>query len=88
MENFIITSIVHPWISIVLLKLVSFFNQFNNLCIWIFKNEVIDGYMHFIMQNLNKNAQVCKYSPPDQKIGQCLDMVLFKGKRGDKGLKI
>ena len=34
----------------------------NNFCSRLFKKEVIDRYMHCIMQNFKINAQVCIYT--------------------------
>ena len=39
----------------------------------MFENEVMDRYMHCIMQNLKKNAQVCIYSLADLNIGHCVE---------------
>ena len=42
---------MHPQISLILLNLVSFYNLFNIFADKLQKNEVIDGYVHTIMQN-------------------------------------
>ena len=49
----------------------------------MFKNELIDRYIHCIMQNL-KNAQVCLYSLADLNIGYSVDLELtfLEGKFG------
>ena len=48
----------------------------------MFKNEVIDIYMHCNMQNLKKNAQVIMYSPADLNIGHCAELTFLEGKLG------
>ena len=35
----------------------SYYNLCNTFCRYMFKTEVIDRYMHCILQNLKKNAQ-------------------------------
>ena len=48
------------------------------------RNEVIDRYMymHCIMQNLNKNAQVNIYYLVDLNIGHHVELTIFEGKLG------
>ena len=48
------------------------------------KNEVIDRYMHCIMQNLKKNAQVCLYSIADLNIGHDHKGLAFNNESGLK----
>ena len=48
----------------------------------MFKNEVIDRYMHCIMQNLNKNAQACIYSLSYLNINHFVELIFLKGKLG------
>ena len=48
----------------------------------MFKNEVIDRYMHCIMQNLNKNAQACIYSLSYLNIDHFVELIFLKGKLG------
>ena len=48
----------------------------------MFKTEVIDRYMHCIMQNLKKNAQVSIYSLEDLNIGHCIELTFLEGKLG------
>ena len=40
----------------------------------MFQNGVIDRYMHCIVQNKNKNAQLSIYSLADQNIGHCVEL--------------
>ena len=47
-----------------LLNVVSFYNQCN-IFADIFLNEVIDKYMHCVMQYLKKNAHICIYFRAD-----------------------
>ena len=47
---FIKTSNIH----LILLNLASFYNHRNSLFSWMFTNEVIDRYMHYIRQNFKK----------------------------------
>ena len=58
----------------------------------MFKNEVIGRYMHCIMHNLNKNAQVSIYSLADLNINHCVELTFFEGKLGGilvvRGIKI
>ena len=58
----------------------------------MFKNEVIDRYIHYIIQNLKKNAQVSIYPLADLNIGHCVELTFFEGKLGGffcgKGIKI
>ena len=42
----------------------------------MFKNKVIDRYMHSIMKNLKINAQVCIYSF----VAHCVELTFFEGK--------
>ena len=51
----------------------------------MFKNEFIDRYMHCILENFQKNAQVSKYmySLADLNIGHCVELTFFKGKLGE-----
>ena len=48
----------------------------------MFKNEVIDIYMHCIMQDLKKDAQVSIYSLADLNNGHCVEFTFFEGKLG------
>ena len=50
----------------------------------MFENEVIDRYMymHDIMQNFKRNAQVCIYSLADLNIGHCVELTFLEGKLG------
>ena len=59
----------------------------------MFKIEVIDRYMHCIMQNFFfKNAQVSIYSLADLNKGHCVELTFLEDKLGGffcgKGLKI
>ena len=57
----------------------------------MFKNEVIDRYMHCIKQNFKKNAQVSIYTLADLNIGHCVELTFFEGRLVifcGKGLKI
>ena len=47
----------------------------------MFKNKVIDRYMHRIMQNLIK-GQVRKYSLADLNIDHCVELTFLEGKLG------
>ena len=46
------------------------------------ENEVIDRYMHCIMQELKKDAQVSIYSLADINISHCVELTFFEGKLG------
>ena len=46
----------------------------------MFANEVIDRYMHCIMQNLKKIAQVRIYSIADRNRGHCVVLTFPEGK--------
>ena len=48
----------------------------------MFENEVIDRYVHCILQNLKKNAQVSMYSLVDLNIGHCVEFTFLEGKLG------
>ena len=49
----------------------------------MFINEVIDSYMHCIMQKFYlKNAQICKYSLADLNIDHCVALTFLEGKLG------
>ena len=48
---FISASNINPQISLILLNVVSLYNLYIIFRREMFKNEVIDGYMHCIMQN-------------------------------------
>ena len=48
----------------------------------MFQNEVIDRYMHCMMQNVKKYAQVCIYSLEYLNIGHCVELVVLEGKLG------
>ena len=47
----------------------------------VIDREVIDRYMHCIMQNL-KNAQDFIYSLADLNIGHCVELTFLEGKLG------
>ena len=46
----------------------------------MFENEVIDRYMHCILQNFLKNAQVSMYSLEDLNIGYCVELTFLEVK--------
>ena len=50
----------------------------------MFKIEVIDRYMHCMMQNLKKmhRLTVCIYSLADLNIGHCVELTFLEGKLG------
>ena len=67
-------------IALFLLNLLYVYSLYNIFCGWVFKNEVINIYMHTIMQNFKINAQVCIYSLADLNIGHCVELTFFEGK--------
>ena len=65
---FIYVSNIHHQICLILLKLFYFYNRCINFNSWVFKNGVIDRYMHYIIQKFKTNvaAVTCtclKYCP-------------------------
>ena len=48
----------------------------------MFKNEVIERYMHCIMHNFFLNAQICIYSLADLNIGNYVELTFLESKLG------
>ena len=48
----------------------------------MFKNEVIERYMHCIMHNFFLNAHICIYSLADLNIGNYVELTFLESKLG------